>query len=629
MLNSDSGVAASAAPSVLVRAWRSKLGVLSRRAKVGLALGLAMIVVMAGFVSVPTAQALTGLKATALGANTVKLTWTAVPKAPGYRVQYSASSSMSSAKYVPARGATTFLTTNSAIVTNLEPNKTWYFRVVPVDKKNEKTLSDYSGKVSVKPGYTFSAPTKLSKVNVGATQVELEWLHVSGAPGYRVRATASGKPTVYASTGNNTATVKGLVRNTTYKFSVYVESPAVGTVPVLQLGPWSSAYSVKTTNSELLAPTDLKASKADHESVQLSWTPPAKMNPAYLYSVRYGLNSSLSTGAKTVNPVKESSVRVTGLKDNTNYYVRVKVVDAKGAVKSDTSEFALLKTRVPIGFLSGSVSGAPGADAVAMAYDAKNQMAQQVDVSKAGNYKFSLRPGKYKVRIGYLGRDGYTPGWAKDGAAMGQTQGQATSYSVSLKKTTNADSVALAKGRRVSGVVTDSSTKKGVRDVDVTALTAGSEREVISRGRTDASGRYVLAGLPNGKYVVRMRYSQVGFTVVETAIEVKSAEVKLDKKLPMAKWVQTYGVYVTGSFKSGGTVYAKPTGWRASNNPLERSSSQRYQWRRNGAAIKGATRSSYKLTKSDKGSKRISLTVTHLHIGFAPGTVTSRTYTVK
>ncbi len=629
MLTSDSTWRSEPAIAETTGTLRAAGASFSRRVKVGLALCLTLVVVMAGYVSVSPAQALTGLKATALGANTVKLTWTAVPKAPGYRVQYSANSNMSSSLYVPARGASTFLTTNSAIVTNLAPNKTWYFRVAPVDKVNQKKLSDYSGKVSAKPGYTFAAPTKLSKVNVGATQVELEWLHVSGAPGYRVKATASGKPTVYASSGNSSATLKGLVRNTTYKFSVYVESPAVSNVPALQLGPWSSSYSVKTTNSELLAPTNLKSSKATHDAVDLSWTPPANMKSGYLYSVRYGLNSSLSSGAKTAPPVEASSVRLTGLKENTNYYVRVTVVDARKAVKSDTSDFALLKTRVPLGTLRGSVTGPPGADTIAMAYDAGNEMAQQVDVNKSGEYEFSLRPGKYKVRIGYLGQAGYITGWAKAGADMGVVQGQATSYPVELKETTNAKTVKLTKGEEVTGVVTDSDTKKAVRDVDVTALSDTSEREVMSRARTDSSGRYTLAGLPNGKYIVRMRYSQIGFRSLETKVEVKDSEVKVSKALPMDEWVQRYGVYVKGSFKVGGTVYAKPTGWRASNNPLERSSAQSYQWRRNGAAIKGATKSTYKLTKSDKGSKRISLTVTHSHIGFKRGTATSSAYTVK
>lgn len=602
---------------------------LSTRVKAALAVGLALIVLLASYVSVSPAQALTGVKATALGADTVKLTWTAVKDAPGYRVQYSKSSNMSPAWYVPARGATTTVETNSAIISNLDPNTTWYFKVAPVDATNDQRLSGYSKSVKIKPGYTFKAPTKLSKVNVGGTQVELEWLHVSGAPGYRVKATASGKKTVYASSGNNSAILQGLARNTTYKFYVYVESPAQKSVPALQLSPWSSSYSVKTTNAELLAPTDLESANATHESVDLSWTPPKSMKPEYLYSVRYGLNSSLTSGAKTVPPVKASKVRITGMAENTNYYVRVTVVDADGEVRSDTSDFALLKTRVPIGYLSGSVDGAPGGDVIAMAYDAENEMVQQVSVSGSGNYKFSLRPGKYRVRIGYLGLDGYVSGWAKSGENLAPVQPAASSYTVKLKETAKTSTVKLGKGKKIAGTVTDSDTSRAVRDVDVTALTAGPEREVVSRARTDSSGRYTLDGLPSGKYIVRMRYSQIGFDDVEKPVTVTSSGAKLDQALPMDKWVRSYGVYVRGSYKVGNTIYAKPTGWRASNNPLERSSSKKYQWLRNGTAIKGATKSTYKLTKSDKGSKKISLRVTHYHLGFKPGTATSTRYTIK
>ncbi len=48
-----------------------------------------------------------------------------------------------------------------------------------------------------------------------------------------------------------------------------------------------------------------------------------------------------------------------------------------------------------------------------------------------------------------------------------------------------------------------------------------------------------------------------------------------------------------------------------------------YQWKRNGAAIKGATGTRYKLGKADRG-KRITITVTAKRYGYTTGSATSK-----
>ena len=97
------------------------------------------------------------------------------------------------------------------------------------------------------------------------------------------------------------------------------------------------------------------------------------------------------------------------------------------------------------------------------------------------------------------------------------------------------------------------------------------------------------------KYQVRMTVTKPGFK----KLNLSSNTVKVGKATFSVKANPT----VSGSRKSGSTL--KATGGSFAPSPSTRS----YQWLRNGKAIKGATRSSYKLTNSDSGTK-ISVQVT-------------------
>ena len=97
------------------------------------------------------------------------------------------------------------------------------------------------------------------------------------------------------------------------------------------------------------------------------------------------------------------------------------------------------------------------------------------------------------------------------------------------------------------------------------------------------------------KYQVRMTVTKAGFK----KLNLSSNTVKVGK----ASFAVKANPKVSGTRKSGSTM--KATGGSFSPAPSTRS----YQWLRNGKAIKGATRSSYKLTNSDAGTK-ISVQVT-------------------
>lgn len=73
---------------------------------------------------------------------------------------------------------------------------------------------------------------------------------------------------------------------------------------------------------------------------------------------------------------------------------------------------------------------------------------------------------------------------------------------------------------------------------------------------------------------------------------------------------------ITGTPRVGSTLSVNPGTWTPTSVALT------YQWRRNGAAIKGATKRTYGLTTADQG-KRISVRVTAARFGYSPTTVES------
>ncbi|MDF1488877.1 hypothetical protein [Tessaracoccus caeni] len=99
---------------------------------------------------------------------------------------------------------------------------------------------------------------------------------------------------------------------------------------------------------------------------------------------------------------------------------------------------------------------------------------------------------------------------------------------------------------------------------------------------------------------------------------------KVDAKLVASKKLTaTPTPKISGTAQVGKTLTVKPDTWKPSGVKLS------YQWLRDGKAIKGATKSTYKLTSSDKG-KKISVKVKGSKSGYSSVTKTSsKTKAVK
>lgn len=137
----------------------------------------------------------------------------------------------------------------------------------------------------------------------------------------------------------------------------------------------------------------------------------------------------------------------------------------------------------------------------------------------------------------------------------------------------------------------------------------------------------VIAGATGASY--RLRATEAGSQVAvrvtaRSSVSGRSASVTSHAvTVPVLAAPQvTKPVRVTGTVRLGHKVKASPVRWDVSGTRTT------YQWLRSGKAIKGATSSSYRLTRADVG-KKISVRVTGTALGHRTATATSRATKVK
>jgi hypothetical protein len=481
---------------------------------------------------------------------------------------------------------------------------------------------------SAAPSRPFRAPGDLQESAVTRSGMLLRWAAVPGAPGYRVRVWSKGNTTVWISTRTNSAKASGLKPNTLYYIRANVEQPATATTPAQRLSDNSPENQVTTSTYTRRTPDGLKAGRQTPTSVALSWNPTGDLKTGDRYVVEYALDIAMTLSRRTAGPFATASATLGKLTNNTTYYARVHVVNAKGTRISGSSEIVTAKSLVPRGKITGTTSGAPAGDLLALAYDRLDEVAAQSAVRSDGTYALQVRPGSYTVQVQYVGTGGLTTRWARTGSAGSTVKSGATPVKVAFGKTTAAPAVKVARGATVSGTVRDLSGKV-VRDVDVTALSAvTAEREVVAVARSTTG--YTLSGLPDGAYWLRFLYSGDGFSTRSVKLTVKGGSGKTltaDAVLPNAVFRAKYIPRISGTKTVGRTLTAAVTPWLAGSFPTTRASMS-LQWLRNGVAIPGATATTYRLTSADRG-KKISVRATGRRYGYATGSTTSRAYAVS
>lgn len=608
-------------------------GTTVRRVRTSLGALVAIALVGTGLTTSTAAADVTKPKVAAdtTSGTALEVDWTDVKGAASYRVQYSTSETFDEATTtLPAKGEPA-ITDSGTTLSGLSTGKVYFVRVADVSAAGK--VGAYSAATEARATFRFTAPGDLFRTKVDRDSMTVSWKAVSGAPGYTVRVYSKGNPTKYFTTTTSSVNLTGLKASTTYYIRAYVVQPPAGSTPETRLSDDSLEIIQPTTSYKLATPDGFKETSQSSSTVGLDWTGVAGAPSGSGYKVSYALDGAQTDHQKTTGVFKGTSGKLTGLSSDTTYYATLYLVDGAGKQISGSTDFIVAKSLVPRGTISGKVFGVSGSDLTAAAYTLGGDVAQAVTVGSDNKYSLDVRRGDYKVQLMYTGGGNKASAWARSGSDGGWTFGAASTIVVERGKTTNAPDVGIHNGHVVTGKVVGRN-GSAIPDVDLTAIGArGDEREVISLTRSSAggsddgrdadglrAGEFRLEGLNTGRYWIRAGYSGDGFRIESVGLAVEKdlgVKVVLDT-LPFRK---RYGAAMHGTRKVGKTMNVTATPWLAGTYPTTRASMS-YQWKRNGKAIKGATRSRYKLGSADRG-KKLSVTVTAKRYGYTTGSVTT------
>ena len=183
-----------------------------------------------------------------------------------------------------------------------------------------------------------ATPTGLKVLSTSTKAVSVGWKSVSGASRYRVQYATSTdfSGAKSASVDAAAADVGGLSAGTTYYLRVRVIDADGGA-----LSNYSTTLKVKTRASGYtqLAPRGLKATASKTTSVTLGWS---SRGGGIRYRISYATKSSFADAV--YRRQTSTSQTLTGLRPNTTYYVKVRVITADGGNLSAYSPAITVKT---------------------------------------------------------------------------------------------------------------------------------------------------------------------------------------------------------------------------------------------------------------------------------------------
>ncbi|MCM1544337.1 MAG: fibronectin type III domain-containing protein [Ruminococcus sp.] len=255
-----------------------------------------------------------GVKATT-SINSVKLTWSKVTGATGYRVQRYDSAS---GEWKTLKNTTSTSYTNSS----LKLNTSYKYRIAAYRTANGKTV--YGSNCTTVTAKTVPNQVSGLKAAGSPTSVKLTWSKVSNVTGYQVQRynSSSKKWVTLATTANNYYTNSGLTLNTTYKYRVAAYKTVSGKK---YYGTYSATASAKTI------PADVKNLKATPSttSIKLTWS---KVSGATGYRV-HKYNSSTKKWV-TIKDITSTSYTFSKLTTGTAYKYAVTAYTKSGSKKA-------------------------------------------------------------------------------------------------------------------------------------------------------------------------------------------------------------------------------------------------------------------------------------------------------
>jgi hypothetical protein len=224
-----------------------------------------------------------------------------------------------------------------------------------------------------------------------------------------------------------------------------------------------------------------------------------------------GYGSTDATGAYVVSGLATGSYKlrfsspynagyITQWYNNKNNISSATIVTVAAPNVTTGIDMSLTKGGSITGKVTDSVSGNGILQAYVTAYDTvTGNRVSYGNTDATGAYTISgLATGSYKLRFTSPYNAGYITQWYNNKADLTS----ATAVPVSAPGTTSGIDVALVKGARITGKITDSSNGAVIQGARVSVYDAASG-SWIGDAYTDATGTYTVTGLASGNYKVR------------------------------------------------------------------------------------------------------------------------------
>ncbi len=285
----------------------------------------------------PAAQ-VTGVRVTATGLNSVTVAWDEAARAQTYRVSIGDDPVLANA----TRAIVVLASSTSLQIAGLTEGTQYYVWVVA--RRAGADDAPPSEPVTATPG--LQAPTQVTGVSVSATDVNsitVEWDAVTDADGYVVEwdddsAFGSSSTATISPGSTTTYQITGLSENTQYYVRAY--ATRTGTTD----GPASDTATSTTLLPDPFRVTGVGASADDHDSITVEWD---AVTDADGYVVEWDDDAAFgSSTTATISSGSTTTYQITGLSENTQYFIRVyatRTNAAAGAVSASTNATTLLQ----------------------------------------------------------------------------------------------------------------------------------------------------------------------------------------------------------------------------------------------------------------------------------------------
>lgn len=332
--------------------------------------------------------------------NTVKITWSKVTGATGYKVYRSTSSGGTYSTVATIKSGSTVSYQNTGLIRD----KTYYYKVRAYRTVDGK---DYYGAYSavVKGTPKLGGVTGTKAASASYNSVKVSWTKVAGASRYVVYYSSS-KDSGYKTLKTTTSTSythTGLTSGKTYYYKVRAYRTVSGKKVY---GAYSSVVSAKPVPATVTA----KRSTVTYNSIKLTWS---KISGANGYEVyRSGSKNGTYTKIKTITDANTLSYTNGGLTTGKTYYYKV-------------CAYRTVSGKKVYGAYSAVVSGTPKLKATTLKKESQTYNSLKLSWKKIDGasgyeiYRSTSKSGTYKNAKTIT--SGSTLSWTNSGLTTGKT----------------------------------------------------------------------------------------------------------------------------------------------------------------------------------------------------------------